>query len=53
MVWAAALGHAAFAETPSPRVALGAGVVIAAGVAMLWREREARRIRLAASARNA
>ncbi len=49
MLWAAALGYWVFAETPSSRVALGAGVVIAAGVAMLWREREARRISLASA----
>jgi drug/metabolite transporter (DMT)-like permease len=49
MVWAAAIGCWAFAEASSPRVALGAGVVFAAGVAMLWREDEARKISLASA----
>src|SRR5208283_2945114 len=46
MIWAAGLGFLVFAETPSARVLLGAGVVIAAGAAMLWWEHLARRIRL-------
>ncbi|HKN30737.1 MAG TPA: hypothetical protein VJY34_23840 [Roseiarcus sp.] len=36
MVWAATLGFLIFAEIPA-NVLLSAGLVIAAGVAMLWR----------------
>ena len=50
MVWAATLGFFVFAEIPSVNVLLGAGVVIAAGVAMLWRERQTGRIRFASDA---
>jgi drug/metabolite transporter (DMT)-like permease len=46
MIWAATLGYLVFAETPTPRVLLGAGIVVAAGVAMLWREHQAQRVRL-------
>jgi drug/metabolite transporter (DMT)-like permease len=50
MIWAAALGYALFAETPSPAIVSGAAVVAAAGVFVLWREHSARRIRRAAAA---
>jgi drug/metabolite transporter (DMT)-like permease len=50
MIWAAALGYALFAETPSPPILFGAAIVAAAGVFVLWRERAARRIGLAAAA---
>ena len=50
MIWAAALGYALFAETPSPRILSGAAIVAAAGVFVLWREHSARRIRRAAAA---
>ncbi len=50
MIWAAALGYALFAETPSPRILSGAAIVAAAGVFVLWREHSARRIRRAAPA---
>jgi drug/metabolite transporter (DMT)-like permease len=50
IIWAATIGFLVFAETPSARVLLGAAVVIAAGGAMLWWERQARRIRLAPEA---
>lgn len=46
MIWAAALGYLLFAETPTPRIVLGACVVAGAGIFVLWRERERRRIRL-------
>jgi drug/metabolite transporter (DMT)-like permease len=49
MIWAAALGYALFAETPSPRILSGAVIVAGAGVFVLWREHSARRIRLAAA----
>ena len=49
MIWAASLGYAFFAETPSPRILSGAAIVAAAGVFVLWREHSARRIRLAAA----
>jgi drug/metabolite transporter (DMT)-like permease len=39
MVWAVALGWFIFAEVPEPLVMLGAGVVIAAGLFIAWRER--------------
>jgi drug/metabolite transporter (DMT)-like permease len=39
MIWAAALGYAFFSETPSPAVLVGAAVVAAAGLLVLWRER--------------
>ena len=47
MIWAAALGYAFFAETPTPRILLGAFIVAGAGIFVLWREKERRRIRLA------
>ena len=47
MIWAAALGFFVFAETPAASVLVGGAIVILAGVAMLWRERGARAIRLA------
>jgi drug/metabolite transporter (DMT)-like permease len=53
MIWAAWLGYLVFAETPTRNVLIGAAIVIAAGVAMLWREHQARRIRLAPGARKA
>jgi drug/metabolite transporter (DMT)-like permease len=49
MVWAAALGYLVFNETPTPSVLTGSGVVVAAGIALLWREHQARRIGLASS----
>jgi drug/metabolite transporter (DMT)-like permease len=44
MIWAAALGFAFFGEAPTPRVILGAVIVAAAGISVLWRERALRRI---------
>jgi drug/metabolite transporter (DMT)-like permease len=48
MIWAATLGYAFFAETPSAAVLTGAAVVAGAGVLVLWRERSRRAVRLAA-----
>ena len=53
MIWAASLGYLVFAETPTPSVIMGSGVVIAAGVAILWWEHQVRRIRLAPRPRKA
>jgi len=39
MVWAVALGYVVFAEVPEPMVMLGAGIVVAAGLFIAWRER--------------
>ena len=39
MVWATALGYLLFAEIPQTMVMIGAGVVIAAGLFIVWRER--------------
>ena len=41
LVWAAALGVAAFGERVAPAVAVGAGIVVAAGLVAWWRERGA------------
>jgi drug/metabolite transporter (DMT)-like permease len=49
MIWAATLGYAFFAETPSPAVLAGAAVVAGAGVFVLWRERSRRGVRPAAA----
>jgi drug/metabolite transporter (DMT)-like permease len=39
IIWALALGFAAFGEVPGPMVLLGSAVVIGAGLAVIWRER--------------
>jgi drug/metabolite transporter (DMT)-like permease len=39
MVWAVLLGWTVFAEVPEPLVMLGAGIVVAAGLFIAWRER--------------
>lgn len=39
MVWAVALGYVIFAEIPKPMVMVGAGIVVAAGLFIVWRER--------------
>jgi drug/metabolite transporter (DMT)-like permease len=39
MIWASALGYLLFSETPTPRLLIGAGVVAAAGVYVVWRVR--------------
>jgi drug/metabolite transporter (DMT)-like permease len=43
MVWAVALGYLVFAEIPERIVLGGAGVVIAAGLTIVWRERRVHR----------
>ncbi len=48
MIWAAALGFALFAETPTVRVAVGAAIVATAGVYVVWRVRRLTPARLAA-----
>ena len=42
LVFASALGVVAFAEVIRPNVALGAAIIVAAGLFTLWRERQAR-----------
>lgn len=44
MIWAVVLGYAIFAEVPEPLVMAGAGIVIAAGLFIVWRERQLRRV---------
>ena len=39
MVWAFVLGYAMFGETPTPLVFLGAVIIAAAGLFVIWRER--------------
>jgi drug/metabolite transporter (DMT)-like permease len=39
MVWAVILGYALFGDIPAVQVLEGAGVVIAAGLYIVWRER--------------
>ncbi|MGD0865289.1 MAG: DMT family transporter [Rhizomicrobium sp.] len=46
MVWAVALGYFIFAEIPEPMVMAGAGVVSAAGIFIVWRERNLHRAAL-------
>jgi len=41
--FAAAIGLTVFGETVRPNVALGAGIIVAAGLFTLWRERQSRR----------
>ena len=48
MIWAAALGFALFAETPTARVAVGAAIVASAGAYVVWRVRRLTPARLAA-----
>jgi drug/metabolite transporter (DMT)-like permease len=40
MVWAALLGFAVFGEVPERLVLIGAGIVIASGLFIVWRERQ-------------
>lgn len=40
MIWAIALGWVLFGDVPQQVVLLGAGVVIAAGIFVIWRERQ-------------
>jgi len=47
LLWALLIGWAVFGETPTPTMLLGAAIVAGAGVYTLYRERTARRRRLA------
>ncbi len=47
MVWAAGLGYLVFAEVPRPMVMTGAAIVIAAGLLIIWRERDMLRAKFA------
>ena len=44
MIWAVALGFVIFAEVPRPVVMVGAAIVIAAGLFIVWREHQLRRV---------
>ena len=50
MIWAATFGYAVFAETPTAAVLVGAVLVAAAGIYVLWRERFAHGVRRAGRA---
>jgi drug/metabolite transporter (DMT)-like permease len=49
LVWAVALGYFVLGETPKPLVLDGAGIVIAAGLYIVWRERRVHRATAAAA----
>jgi drug/metabolite transporter (DMT)-like permease len=55
MVWAFVLGYVMFSETPTPLVFLGAVIIAAAGLFVIWRERRLgiERARARAKARTA
>jgi drug/metabolite transporter (DMT)-like permease len=53
MLWAVALGYFIFAEVPEPMVMAGAGVVSAAGIFIVWRERNLHRAAMLESAASA
>ena len=40
MLWALVLGFAVFGEVPSVLVFIGAGIIAAAGLFVIWRERQ-------------
>jgi drug/metabolite transporter (DMT)-like permease len=40
MVWALALGYAMFGETPTPMIIVGSAIIAAAGLFVIWRERQ-------------
>jgi drug/metabolite transporter (DMT)-like permease len=40
MIWAVALGWVLFGDMPQQVVLIGAGVVIAAGIFVIWREKQ-------------
>ena len=50
MVWAVTLGYFVLGEVPKPLVLVGAGVVIAAGIFIVWRERSLHRASIEDSA---
>ena len=45
MIWAFLLGYFVFGELPSIYVYVGAAIVVACGLFVLWRERQLRRCR--------
>ncbi len=40
MVWALVLGYAMFGETPTPMIIVGSAIIAAAGLFVIWRERQ-------------
>jgi len=40
MVWALVLGYAMFGETPTSEIILGSAIIAAAGLFLIWRERQ-------------
>ena len=40
MVWALLLGYAMFGETPTVMIVLGSAIIAAAGLFVIWRERQ-------------
>jgi drug/metabolite transporter (DMT)-like permease len=40
IVWAVMFGYIVFGDVPRPHTALGAAIIIAAGLYIFWRERE-------------
>ncbi len=45
MIWALVLGYAMFGETPSSEIVLGSAIIAAAGLFVIWRERQLAMIR--------
>jgi drug/metabolite transporter (DMT)-like permease len=40
MIWALILGYAMFGETPTPMIVVGSAIIAAAGLFVIWRERQ-------------
>ena len=40
MLWALVLGYAMFGETPTSEIVLGSAIIAAAGLFVIWRERQ-------------